>query len=73
MLYDNIFKLDTELRYLGIMFNAGAKLKVDVSERSRKFIGPVASVLRGRVMGEENVYVHVVKTKCVPLLFYGIY
>ena len=23
-------------------------------------------------MGEENAYVHAVKTKCVPLLFYGI-
>ena len=43
-----------------------------MSEHSRKFIGSVASVLRGRVMGEENVYVHVVKTKCMPLLFYGI-
>ena len=60
------------MRYLGIMFNAGVKLKVDVSKRSRKFIGWVTSVLRGRVMGEENVYVHVVKTKCMPLLFYDI-
>ena len=60
------------MRYLGIMFNAGVKLKVGVSERSRKFIGSVASVSRGRVMEEENVYVHVIKTKCMPLLFYGI-
>ena len=72
LLYDNIFKWDTELRYLRIIFNADIKLKVDVSERSRKFIGSVASVLRGRVIGEENVYVHVIKTKCMPLLFYGI-
>ena len=72
LLYDNIFKWDAELRYLGIMFNAGVKLKVDVSERSRKFIGSVAFVLYGRVMGEENVYVHVVKTKCMLLLFYDI-
>ena len=72
LLYGNIFKWDTELRYLGIMFKADVKLKVDLTERSRKFIGSVASVLRGRVMGEENVYVHVIKTKCMPLLFYGI-
>ena len=60
------------MRYLGIMFNAGVKLKVDVSERSRKFIDSVASVLRDRVMGEENVCVHVVQTKCMLLLLYGI-
>ena len=58
------------MRYLGIMFNAGVKLKVDVLERSRKFIGSVASVLRDRVTEEENVYVHVVQIKCFIVVWY---
>ena len=37
-----------------------------------KFIGLVASVLRGRVAGAEYVYMNVVKTKFLPILSYGI-
>jgi hypothetical protein len=72
LLNNNVFEWNTEFKYLGIIFRSGDKLKVDVSERSKKFIGSVASVLRDRVIGGEDVYVHVIKTKCMPLLFYGI-
>ena len=44
---------------------------MNIAARSQKFIGLVASVLRGRVFGVEDVYIQVIKTKCMPLLFYG--
>ena len=36
------------------------------------FIGSVASLLRGREFSAEYVYIHEIKTKCMPLLFYGV-
>jgi Reverse transcriptase (RNA-dependent DNA polymerase) len=72
VLYDNELPWVDQMCYLGLVFKTGVKLGIDVSERSRKFIGSVAAVLRGRVAGAEDIYVNVIKTKCLPLLFYGI-
>lgn len=62
----------SELCYLGVNFIIGIELRVDISARVRKFISSVSSVLRGRVSGFEDVYLNVILTKCMPILFYGI-
>ena len=55
------------LCYLSIAFKAGNNLLVNISARSQNFNGSVASVIRGRVFGADDVYIHVIKTKCVCL------
>ena len=46
---------------------------MDISARSQKFIGSVASMLRGRMFGAEDVCIHVTKTKCIPFIVLIIY
>ena len=55
--------------YLGLYFKAGNKLRIDILNRCGKFIGSIASVLRGRRAGAEDIYVNVIKTRCLPILF----
>ena len=57
---------------LGAAFKVGNNLPANISVRSQKFIGSVALVLRGRVFVAEDVYIKVIKTKCMSLLFYGV-
>ena len=57
---------------MGIQFKAGLYIGIDISERSHKFIGSVASILRGRTAGFNDVYINIVKSKCMPILFYGV-
>ena len=45
---------------------------MDLSSRTQKFIGSVVSVLRGRVFGAEDVYIHLIKIKRMLLLFYDV-
>ena len=52
---------------LGLYFKSGNKLRIDISNRCGKFIGSIASVLRGRIAGAEDIYVNVIKTKCLPI------
>ena len=63
-----------DLHYLDIQFKAGLNIGIDISERSHKFIGSVASILRGRIAGFNDVYIDtgLVKSKCMPILFYGV-
>ena len=58
--------------YLSLYFKAGNELSIDISNRFGKFIGSIVSVLRGRIAGAEDIYVNVIKTKCLLILFYGI-
>ena len=48
MLYDDVVPWSKEICYLGLYFKAGYKLSIDISNRSGKFIGSIASVLRGQ-------------------------
>ena len=57
---------------LGVAYKTGNSLSVDISTRSQKFIGSVASMLRGCVFGAKDGYIHVIKTKGILLLFYGV-
>ena len=72
VLYDNILLWSADLHYLGIQFKAGLNIGIDISERSHKFIGSVMSSLRGRIAGFNDVYINIVKSTCMPILFYGV-
>jgi hypothetical protein len=65
VLHDQVLPLAKEFCYVGVVFIIGSSLDIDITARSRKFIGSVASVLRGQVAGADEVYVHVIKTKCM--------
>ena len=58
--------------YLGIIFIINNDLKVGVSLRIQKFTAAVCTFLRKRIIGFENVYINVMVTKCMPILFYEI-
>ena len=72
VLYDNVLLWSADLHYLGIKFKAGLNIGIDICERSHKFIGSVASILRGSIAGFGNVYLNIVKSKCMPILFHGV-
>ena len=72
VLYDNVLLWSADLHYLGIQFKADLNIGIDISERSHKFIGSVAPILRGRIAGLNDVYINIVKSKCMPILFYGV-
>ena len=61
-----------KLCYLDTMLIINNDTKVDVSLRIQKFTAAVCALLRGRIISFENVYVNVMVTKCMPILFYGI-
>ena len=61
-----------KLCYLGIIFIINNDLKVDVSLRIQKFTAAVCTILRERIIGFENVYINVMVTKCMLILFYEI-
>ena len=48
VLYDDAIHWLKEMCYLGLHFKAGNKLSIDISNRCGKFIGSIASVLRGQ-------------------------
>ena len=48
VLYDDVIPRSKEMCYLGLYFKAGNKLSIDISNRCGKFIGSIASVLRGQ-------------------------
>ena len=70
--HDNVLLWSADLHYLGIQFKAGLNIGIDISERSRKFIGSVVSILRGRIAGFNDLYINIVKSKCMQILFYGV-
>ena len=72
VLYDNLLFWSADLHYLGIQFKAGLNIGIDISKRSHKFFGFVASILRGRIAGFIDVYINLVKSKYMPILFYGV-
>jgi hypothetical protein len=58
--------------YLGITFVFGLSLSVDVTNRLNKFYAAVCNVLKDKLLGFEDVYVRLLLTKCMPILFYGL-
>ena len=48
VLYDDVISWTKEMCYFGLYFKVGNKLSNDISNRSGKFIGSIASVLRGQ-------------------------
>ena len=61
-----------KLLYLGITFMFGMHLTVDITNRLNKFYAAISSVLKDKLFGFERVYVHVLLSKCLPILFYGL-
>ena len=45
---------------------------VDITNRLNKFYAAISSVLKDKLFGFERVYVHVLLSKCLLLLFYGL-
>ena len=72
LLYNQVLLWNEGLCYSDVVFKAANNFSVDISATSQKFIGSVVSVLRGHVFGTEDIYIHVIKTKCMPWLFYGV-
>ncbi len=60
------------LVYLGVTFKLGSVLNVDFSDRCRKFMASVCSVLRHKVTGYEDVFSEILIRKCLPVLDYGL-
>ena len=50
----------------------GTHLTVDITNRLNKFYAAISSVLKDKLFGFERVYVHVLWSKCLPILFYGL-
>jgi hypothetical protein len=72
VLYNELLPWSLQVNYLGIEFKSGEGIGVELSPRSHKFTGSVASVLRGRVLHNDDIYVNVINSKCMPILFYGL-
>ena len=72
VLYDNVLLRSADLHYLGVQFKTGLNIGIDTSERSHNFLGSVASILRGRIAGFNDVYINIVKSKCMPIFCYGV-
>ena len=51
----------------------GMQLIVDITNRLSKFYAAISSVLKDKFFGFERVYVHVLLSKCLPILFYGLH
>jgi hypothetical protein len=62
-----------ELRYLGVWLVASSKFKCSFSAAKRKFC-VAANMIYSKVQlhGKEEVVLHLLKTKCLPILLYGV-
>ena len=67
-------KLDwvDEVKYLGVVFNAGKKLTVDVNVNCRKFLGASFAILQKCKYLSEEILCKLILTNCLPMLLYGI-
>ena len=69
---DHLLEWADSFIYLGVEFTLGICLKVNCMKRIRKFMASVASVLRFKMEGYENVFAEILITKCLPILSYGL-
>jgi hypothetical protein len=60
-----------KMTYLGITFIFGRDVFVDITNRLHKFHAAVFAILKNKMLGFEHIYVNLMLTKCLPLLFYG--
>ena len=60
------------LVYLGVTFKLGKVLNVEFSDRCRKFMSSVFSVLRHRVTECEDVFSEILIRICLPVSHYGL-
>ncbi len=58
--------------YLGIQFLFSINLILDVANRICEFRAALNAILRERVLDFEYVYVKLLLTKCMPILFYRL-
>ena len=58
--------------YLGITFVFGVELSIDITSRLHKFHAAVCAVLKDRLPNFEHIYVRLLLSKCLPILYYGL-
>ena len=62
----------SELRYLGVWLVASTKFKCLFSAAKRKFCIAINTVYsKIQLYGKEEVVLHIIKSKCLPILLYG--
>ena len=61
-----------KLLYLGITFMFRMHLTFDITNWLNKFYAAISYVLNDKLFGFERVYVHVLLSKCLPILFCGL-
>ena len=67
-----LIRWSSSMRYLGIWVIASRSFKCDFS-RARVFCRAANSVLSKVVaMASEEVVIHLIRTKCIPILLYGV-
>ena len=50
----------------------GMHLTIYITNRPNKFYAAISSVLKDKLFSFQRVYVHVLLSKCLPILFYGL-
>ena len=61
-----------EIRYLGVYLSEGCNFRVSYDKPKRKFCNAVNCILsKGLGVLSEEVLLHIIKVKCLPILLYG--
>lgn len=59
-------------KYLGVTFNSGRNLRVDILCVKRKFYAACNAIFSKLGNASEPVLLHLVRSKCLPLLLYSL-
>ena len=60
------------IKYLGVVFQSGKSLGIDLSECRRKFFSAVNNILSKTKFCSEIVRLHLLESYCLPILSYVI-
>jgi hypothetical protein len=71
-MYNTALKWSDKMIYLGITFVFGVELSIDITSRLHKFHAAVCAVLKDRLPNFEHIYVRLLLSKCLPILYYGL-
>jgi hypothetical protein len=67
-----MIKWSDRMLYLGITFLFGLRLNVDFACRLVKYHAVLSTIFKDKVHGFENIYVRIIATKCLPILFHDL-
>jgi hypothetical protein len=71
-MYNTALKWSDKMIYLGITFVFGVELSIDTTSRPHKFHAAVCAVLKDRLPNFEHIYVRLLLSTCLPILYYGL-